>query len=134
MSHFPLLYLAFHGDPEVIYVGDKRRKDSSVSLDELGEMLRGKCTKQIIHFGSCSTLQTDKRNIDRFLRTTDALAVTGYRTAVGWMESAAFELLLFDALQGVTLTKQGIDKWTREVDGQVGGLARRLEFRILRAS
>jgi hypothetical protein len=47
---YSILYLAYHGDPNLIYVG----KDI-VTLDELAEMAEGRLKNMIVHFGSCST-------------------------------------------------------------------------------
>ena len=54
---------------------------------------------RILHFGSCSTLATDHEDeIKQFLKQTKIKAVCGYRNDVDWLESAAFEVLLIDAL------------------------------------
>lgn len=37
-SH-PILYLAFHGDPGRIFLGDQRRSECAVELDTLGSWL-----------------------------------------------------------------------------------------------
>src|ERR1051326_4997073 len=51
-SRFPILYLAFHGKEETICLND----DVEYSLEELSELLEGKCEGKVIHFGSCLTL------------------------------------------------------------------------------
>jgi len=54
--NYPLLYLAFHGEPENICIGSKQK----VNLNRLAELLEGKCDRVVIYFGSCSTVKTDK--------------------------------------------------------------------------
>ena len=67
---YPILYLAFHGDPSYIFLTHKDK----YSLAELAEFLGDKCTGKIIYFGSCSTLNIDKRRINSFLKKTGAIA------------------------------------------------------------
>ena len=57
-SKYSICYLAFHGDPNLIYLG----KDK-VSLEDLAEIANGRFTNRIIHFGSCSTLKIDKKRV-----------------------------------------------------------------------
>src|SRR5512147_1436861 len=52
-AKYPVLYLAFHGEESEILLGDRRKPQNRVSLDELGELLAGKCEGRIIYFGSC---------------------------------------------------------------------------------
>lgn len=92
-SNYSLAYLAFHGTAEHIWIGR-----SKVTLDEIEAMLAGKCAGRVLYFGSCSTLDLEDGEIDRFRRAIGARAVCGYVEDVDWLESAAFELLLIDAL------------------------------------
>lgn len=128
---YPILYLAFHGSPGEIALSDWRKKTSSVSLDWIEEQLAGRCRGRVVHFGSCSTMHVDRRRLQRFLRATGATAVTGYTADADWMKSAAFELLLLDALQWWTLGRNG----ARAVDGymksEVRQLCRDLELRMV---
>jgi hypothetical protein len=84
----PILYLAFHGAPGCIFVGDRRRKDTTVTLDDLAALLGPGLKGRLLHLASCETLYTDRRNIQRFLRDTGAVAVSGYKLSVDWLESA----------------------------------------------
>ena len=92
-SSFNIGYFAFHGEPEAIFIGQKR-----VSLDQLGVLLAGSCRGKVIYFGSCSTLGAHPDIMKEFQRVTRAKCVCGYTIDVDWFPSAAFELLLFDAL------------------------------------
>ncbi|MBX7244140.1 MAG: hypothetical protein K1X53_01500, partial [Candidatus Sumerlaeaceae bacterium] len=53
---YPLLYLAFHGNPGVICLGNECHDGNQITLDLLEDYLRGKCSGRIIYFGSCGTL------------------------------------------------------------------------------
>jgi hypothetical protein len=91
--NYGILYFAFHGSPGKIHLHRDR-----VSLTELGEMMRQRFAGWIIHFGTCSTLRKP-REVERFVETTGASLVTGFTRDVDWIESSAFELLLFKAFQ-----------------------------------
>ena len=86
-------YFAFHGKAENICIGQKH-----LSLDELGELLKGSCTGKTLYFGSCSTLGIWPSKVRIFQKITKARCVCGYTLDIDWLQSAAFELLLFDAL------------------------------------
>lgn len=86
-------YIALHGDPGQVWVGKH-----CVSLEELGEMLGGRCSGRILYFGSCGTLNVEQERVDAFRKATGARAVVGYRGDIDWLESAAFELLLLESL------------------------------------
>lgn len=89
-SDFPILWLAFHGTPETIHVGDQRGRKGSVTLDDIAETIAGRCTRRIIHFGGCETLQCNGHRLNRFLKRPGAIAVSGYENDIDWIQSAAF--------------------------------------------
>lgn len=128
-ASFPILYLGFHGDPGVLYVGDK--KTEPVSLDWLEERLAGKCRKRIIHFGACGTLAIHGNRLRRFFQRTQALAISGYRMDVDWVLSAAFEIVLLSEMQENALTRSGMAAIYRRVMRRARSLARDLEFRMV---
>ncbi len=131
MKKFPLLYLAFHGDPGVLYVGDQRRKERAVTLDELAELLGTGLSGRMVHFGSCSTLNTDRRNITRFLAKTGALAATGFKSDVDWLKSAAFEVLIFEVMLRFKLTIRGARQMDKALLEEVPYLRREFKFRMV---
>ena len=51
-SNYGIIYLAFHGEPGLIYVG-KRKK---LAIEGIAEIIEDKAHDKIIHFGNCSTL------------------------------------------------------------------------------
>ena len=91
---YTICYLAFHGMPEKIQVGNEY-----LNLVELAEILNGSCVDKIIHFGSCNTLDTDAKGIRTFLETTHALCVCGFKTDIDFVESSVFDMLLLQKFQ-----------------------------------
>lgn len=130
LVRYPILYLAFHGIPGHILVGDARRREGQVTFDWLEERLEGKCRGKLIHFGSCGTLAVNGHRINRFLRNTGALAVCGYQTDIDWFETAAFEIMLLAELQRVAWDRRGMAAVQRRIKKQAAGLARSLKFRF----
>ncbi len=122
----PILYLALHGRPQTVLLGKQ-----PVSLDEIADLLEGRCERRIIHFGTCGTLATDRRNIQRFLRRTRAVAVCGFRENIDWLKSTAFDLLLFDIIQRYEISLRGIPAFHREVKRSYTRLCRELGFRLV---
>jgi len=64
-SQYPILYLAFHGKKNGLLIEDKL-----ITLEELGELLKGKCKNRIIVFASCSTVSVDKKTLQNFMEKT----------------------------------------------------------------
>ena len=86
-------YFAFHGSGGVIAPGE-----GDVTLDQLAVWIDGRAQGRTVYFGSCSTLDLDTRRVKDFLKATKAKAAGGYTTDVNWLQSAAFDLLVLDAL------------------------------------
>jgi hypothetical protein len=126
---YPILYLAFHGEKNSISL----TKVETLDLDYIAGVLRGKCKGRIVIFGSCSTLALDVRHLKRFLKTTGALAIGGYKTDVDWMLSAANDLLLFEALQTNEFSERGINAIQKKVMA-VAKRFKELEFRMVTSS
>lgn len=126
-NKYPILYLAFHGKEERIFVG----KETAVTLELISELLKEKCYGKVIYFGSCSTLNTDERNIKRFLDKTDAIAAIGYKTEVDWLQATACDLFVFDALQKDLLDSKGIKNIHDKIISDYGNLHRLLGLRVV---
>ena len=124
----PILYLAFHGKSRAIWLGERR--ENSLNLSELAELLDGSCRGRVIHFGTCGTLDIHGREINTFLRQTGALAVSGFKKDVDWLRSAAFEILVIDGLQEVSFTRPGMRRFERKLKETAPGLFRNLGFRM----
>ena len=126
---FPILYLAFHGGPAELFIG-RGRRDARVTLDELAEFLGDDLRGRLIHFGSCETLATDRRNIARFLKRTGAVAVTGFKREVDWLYSSVFDVLLFEVLLRFSLTTKGARAAKQRMLGEHGKMCKELQFRM----
>lgn len=130
-AKYPILYLAFHGNAEGLSIGDARRRDARVTLDALAEKLKGKCKGKLIHLGSCSTLDLDERHIQRFLQTTGATAIAGFRSDVEWLKASAFDMLFFELILRGSLTIAGARRIKRLVSDELDELAKELGFRMV---
>ena len=92
---FKILYFAFHGSEGKIDLAD----GSSLSLPELASTMGRKFSSWVFHFGTCGTINTDSRELSRFMRGTGASLLLGYKKDVDWIDSAAMDLILFDWMQ-----------------------------------
>ncbi|MCZ4552223.1 DUF6642 family protein [Gordonia rubripertincta] len=118
-------YLGFHGTDQTLWIGNE-----NVTLDELGEMLRGRCKGRVIYFGACGVLAAEGDVLQKFCRQTGARAVAGYTRDIDWVEGAAFELLLVQKLSWATNMKPAFDWLNREYPD----LTRKLGFRMAHSS
>ena len=129
-DEYPILYLAFHGVRGEVQFGDLRRRSARASLDMLEEALRGKCAGSVIHFGCCQTLRVSQRRLNRFIKETGALAVSGYEKDIDWVRSAALDFSLFAGIQQNTMTVPGLRAVRRRVLIRHGREVRSLALRI----
>ncbi|HRW21599.1 MAG TPA: hypothetical protein P5509_06470 [Bacteroidales bacterium] len=93
-NKYSILYLAFHGEANAIQVGKE-----IVELGEIAEICEDKLKYCIVHFGSCSTLNLNKRIINQFIQKTNALCVSGYKTDVDFNKSTVLDVLYFEEWQ-----------------------------------
>ncbi len=126
-SKYPILYLAFHGQEYEIKVGDYH-----FTLDEIADVLEDKCEGVIIHFGSCLTLNVNKRKLQRFMEKTKALCIMGYKQEVDFIESTSLDLLMFHNIitGGQLLNRLGATKIAKEMQLSSGRQMRKLKFRM----
>lgn len=124
---YPILYLAFHGEKGCIFLNNKVK----YSLDELAEYLVLKCIGKVIYFGSCSTLNMDKRLIKSFLNKTGAIAAVGYKSDIDWIQSTACDLFVFEALQTDKLDTRGITNIHERIISDYGNLHKILDLRVV---
>lgn len=125
----PIVYLAFHGNPRSIVLNGQKRT-RGLTLDDVANTVKGRCQGRIVHFGACDTLACDRRHLKRFLKTTGALAVSGYCETIDWSDSAAFEVLYLTALQRFSISVRGMQAAYHETKRRAGALARELGFRM----
>lgn len=86
--NYTVLYIAFHGRPNKIKVGQH-----FVTLREIADVLEGHLAHRIAYFGSCSTMRTKRANIDDFLHCTKADILAGYRKDVDFIQATAWEMI-----------------------------------------
>ncbi|MEW6443564.1 MAG: DUF6642 family protein [bacterium] len=123
-ERYAIGYLAFHGQPGALEINKK----TCLVLEELGELLAGKCAGRILHFGSCNLLDVSPRRIRTFVQRTGCLCVCGYRQPVDWISSSAFDMLLIDMFQYY----RDVDALAKRMQGSYGSLISALHFRIIR--
>lgn len=121
-SRYPLGYFGFHGSEGTLHLGRRR-----IDLETLGETLAGACRRKTIYFGSCAVLNIPKARIEKFRRLTQARAVIGYTKDVDWFASAAFHLVLFEALTDFKRI-DAVERWLRR---EYPGLVRKLGFKMV---
>lgn len=88
-NDYCVLYLAAHGDKGKIWWSSR----NTSTLEELAEALDDTANGCYVYFGSCLTL-FNRDDVMNFVESTGALGVLGYRAEVGWLESAAFDVIL----------------------------------------
>jgi len=99
-DHFPILYLAFHGQRNYVYIGS-----TSYSLHDICSILGKTCQRSIIILASCKTLGVPRITLRHFFHTTGVCALFGYDRMVSWMHAASCEFLTLSSLQSITLSK-----------------------------
>ena len=128
---YPILYLAFHGRSGLVCLRNSQRASDEVTLDQLEELLAGRCHKRLIHFGCCETLNVNGHRLNRFLRSTGALALCGFTDYIDWLHSTAFDLLLFAAMQANAFTVSGARAIKARIKRDMPHQARALKFRMV---
>ncbi len=124
---FPILYFGFHGEKDCICLAGKEK----FTLTELGDVLANSAKGKVLYFASCDTLNTDERKIKNLLEKTGAIAAIGYKALIDWMQSAAFDLLVLDALQSDRFDGRGIQKIKDYITSEYGNLGNKLKFRMV---
>lgn len=120
-NDFYFLYLGFHGSPGEFEIGDVL-----VGLEQLGQRLDASCAESIIYLASCGVLKSSDDALKSFCRRTGAKGVVGYTENVDWIESSAFDLLLF----GVLSEEPSMKKLHKTMFQYYGDLATTLGFRV----
>ena len=103
---YPIIYLAAHGQENLLDFGGKAK----ITLDEIAELLEGKCERAIFYFGSCETLNGQSKQIKNFLERTKAIAAIGYKNEVDWLKATCLEMLILDYLQDFEFYSKYINK------------------------
>jgi len=131
-DNYPVLYLATHGEPGHVYVGDDR-----ISLASLATIIgKTNAAKRAVHFGSCSTLFDDPDGTHgdetmtarEFVRASGLRYIVGYQDDVDWLESASFDLLLLPVLLDPANGPKAVFDSVMEIQPD---LAKRLGFAVV---
>ena len=129
----PILYLAFHGYSKS---GGQQTglhlHDGELEVSELADMMADRCANRIIYFGSCRTMDCDRRRLQAFLQRTGAIAMCGYMEGVDWLESTAFDLLFLGKIQDETLRRRdSMESFDELMNLTAPGLYKDLGFRMI---
>ena len=101
------------------------------TLEDLADFMGKRAEGRILCFGSCDTMRVPNDRARLFLKATGVRAICGYTRSVEWVASAAFEMLLIDAL---TLSDARIDTGFRRLEKLAPGLIDELGFRAVWAA
>lgn len=124
---FKVGFFALHGQPSELLLTAR----NSVKLDEIGAWMSGRCAGRSLYFGSCSVLRASDQVLKEFLHETKAAMLCGFTKTIDWVESAAFETVVLNAL----VNGGRIDSVERLVrSGRWGALAEHLGFRVVYAN
>ena len=69
-------------------------------------------------------------NIKKFLKSTEALAVCGYKTDIDWLDSTVFDILLINAFQDNEFSLRGIMAIEQKIK-KIKSRFRELKFQIV---
>ncbi len=105
---FDILWFAIHSRPGELLPGDMRVPLERISLDDLEELLAGKCGGRILHFSGCRYLKIAPARLAKFLKRTNALAISGFTREVPWLESTIFEAYWLTLLHYESRTPKGV--------------------------
>lgn len=122
-SRYGIIYLAFHGSPRKLHIGNRKK----ITFDHIVETLDGRAKDKIIHFGSCSTFDISGRDLRSLLKETGALAISGYTTDVDFITSTVLDILYFKKCQDYNK----ISLIDRDMKKDYGKLVRDLGFKML---
>ncbi|MEL1247680.1 DUF6642 family protein [Flavobacterium helocola] len=119
---YQIIYLAFHGFSGGIQISN----DDEITLEEFAEEFEGKLENKMIHFGSCSTLKIHQNEITKFLRKTNALAISGYQKSIDFISSTVVDILFFELCQNF----KSIKAIENNMYANYKQLCEQLEFKI----
>jgi hypothetical protein len=117
---YMVLYLATHGEKGTLLWGTRE----SMTLSQLAKILGDSATDCWVYLASCLTLFNESE-IQQFVAQTGVEAVLGYRRAVDWIESAAFDVILLSEMANFSGTPT---KFFEKLTARHGELARMLKF------
>lgn len=101
-ARLPVLYLAFHGRPGLVEVGNE-----NVKLDTIVNKLYGKCRHKVVVFGTCATM-ANANTMRTAMHDMKAELVCGYRNFVPeWLPSTALDMAVLHTILEGRFTPSG---------------------------
>lgn len=94
---YRVAYIASHGSEGQIVL-DEDDPDAVVSLEELADLLEGRCYGRVLFLGGCATMHIPRREVQALFKETRARAICGYEKSVDTIHAAALEAAFFGAL------------------------------------
>jgi hypothetical protein len=85
-----LLFLAFHGKADNIYLG--ANQEFTLTVDDIADMMGTRFSGSGLHFSSCSVLNIAEQKIHDFMKRTGLSFVSGYSQGIDYIESGAMDL------------------------------------------
>ena len=100
-GEYSILYLGYHGSSGEIWLDgiEESAVENRVTVTDICNGIDYWCQNSVIHFGSCGTI--DEQHAKELFDRTGVSGVSGYRTDVEWIQSAAFELMYLELLQSI---------------------------------
>ncbi|WP_154659492.1 DUF6642 family protein [Arenimonas composti] len=92
-THYDIGFLTFHGTKGKIELGR-----DVVSLNELADLLSGKCEGRHILLSCCQTLKVTKEELAELRVVSKARSVSGYTKSPDFVEGSAFDLMVLTRL------------------------------------
>lgn len=129
---FDLLWFAIHSRPGELLPGDMRVPLERISLDDLEEILAGRCHGRILHFSGCRFLKIPPARLAKFMKRTKALCVSGFTREVPWLESTIFETYWLTLLHYQSRSRKGIEQAIRTMQREQRPLCKKFGF-VMRA-
>lgn len=128
LKDYRVAYVACHGSTGELQLGG-----DVISLRDLGDELAKQEVElggRTLYLGSCAAMGVRRSVVRRLREKTGLSCVCGYagQTGVDWLESAAFELLLFQSLALSRYTQSHFA--LRDLVVEHRQLARHLEFKV----
>lgn len=133
-GNFPILYLGFHGSEQgKIWLETESGKVNMVNYEVLEDHLYDSCANSIIHLAGCSVMQHMKgKPLNQFLKSTNAVAVSGFGIDVG-DDAYALEYLYLQYLQYFgrdNLTSSVVNNVKADLFGTYKELCKCFDFQI----
>lgn len=126
-----ILYFATHGDKGAIWL--ESGEHSLVSIEDLAKEID--CSGCLVHFSACSTLACDEDRVRLFMEESGAVAVSGYRTDVGWTSkswppAALCDLMFFSEIADEEIDLNGLNDGRKSSRRKLLDLRNRLQKRF----